>query len=175
MDFRNPVGCGVAAKRGHLLGKPAANLSYPGKEIENSGPAGFGAVACHWSPRRELAGTYDAKWIETRKPLLPTDFDPRYYQYAPVDQQFTPHLRGGELVEIVNMTKSGVLKFALPKVYLAYTTKFGFRKQEHRGRLAAVVIEPDFPRVVMVWQTVLECHHLVDELDETHIKEKAYI
>jgi hypothetical protein len=175
MDPRNPVGKGMAAKAKSLLGTPVANLSFPGQNLRTSGPAGFGPVASHWSPRRELAGTYDARWVQDRKPLLPKDFDPRFHQCAPLDQQLTPHLRGGELFELVNLTPGGVLRFELPKIYLALTTHFGFQTKEHRTKLVTVIVEPDAPRVIMVWQSVLPCHHLVDVLDKTVVRQKPYV
>lgn len=175
MDPRNPVGRGVTAKAKRRLGTPVANLVFPGQNPAKSGPAGFGAIASYWSPRREHAGTYDARWVRERKPLLPKDFDPRFHQCAPIDQQHTPHLRGGELVELVNMTPSGVLRFELPKIYLALTTHFGFDTKEHRTKIASVIIEPEVPRVIVVWQSILPCHHLVDRLDKTVIRRKPYL
>ena len=77
MDPRNPVGCGVVAKSEHLLGQPLPNFEYPKGSLEKAGPAGFGAIDCHWSPRRELTGTYDKAWQQHRLPLLPEDWDPR--------------------------------------------------------------------------------------------------
>jgi hypothetical protein len=38
-----------------------------------------------------------------------------------------------------------------------------------------VLVEPDVPRVILVWQSVLPCHRLVDELDKTVVREKPYI
>ena len=36
--------------------------------------------------------------MKTRQPLLPDDFDDRYFQFAPADQQAPAFLRGGEPV-----------------------------------------------------------------------------
>ncbi len=52
-----------------------------------SRPVGMGAVGRSWSSRAPLAGTYDQKWLEQRHPYLPTDFDMRYWNCAPEDQQ----------------------------------------------------------------------------------------
>lgn len=174
LDTRNPVGRGCALRTRSLIGTPVANLSIPGRPLAH-GPAGLGSVAGHWSPRREHAGTYDARWAAERRPLLPEDFDPRHYQHAPADQQLAPHLRGGERVELVNLTPSGVLRFELPKLGLAMTTHFGFDRTEHRPQLVTVLVEPDVPRVIVVWQSVLPCHDLVDKLDRTVVREKPYL
>lgn len=174
LDTRNPVGRGCAIRSGSLVGTLVPNLVIPGRPA-TSGPAGFGSIASHWSPRREYAGTYDERWAAERRPLLPVDFDPRHHQHAPVDQQLSPHLRGGELVELVNLTPSGVLRFELPKIGLAMTTHFGRERLEHRPQLVTVVVEPDVPRVIMAWQSVIPCHHLVDKLDMTAVREKPYL
>jgi len=174
----NPVGCGYVVRRASLLGQPVANIEHPGAPLGCQGAAGFGPICSHWSPRRELAGTYDAHWITTRKPLLPEDFDPHFHMCAPLDQQYVPHLRGGVPIELVNLTPGGVLRFTLPKIHLAFRTRFALRRsehpQEHRAKLHTVVLEPDHPRMLMVWHTSLVCHHHADALEGTTFWEKPY-
>ena len=175
LDTRNPVGCGVFAQPGHQEGQPLPNFEYPKGSLEKSGPAGFGAIASHWSPRRELQGTYDQAWQESRFPLLPDDWDSRSRLCSPQDQQPADCLRGGELVKLENLTPDGKLSFTLPKVYLTFTTHIDSRTEEHRSRISTVIIEPDHPRVIMVWQTSLAVRTSGDYLDETVVREKPYI
>ena len=175
LDTRNPVGCGVVAKSNHREGQALPNFEYPNRSIKKSGPAGFGAIDSFWSPRRELNGTYDKAWEQSRRPLLPEDWDPRSLLCAPEDQHPDSHLRGGELVELINLTPTGVLRFALPKVYFTFSTRIDRRTEEHRSRLATVIIEPDHPRVIMVWLSSLSCRTDVDYLDETIVREEPYI
>jgi hypothetical protein len=175
MDPRNPVGCGVVAQSSHREGQALPNFAYPKGSLEKAGPAGFGAIDSHWSPRRELHGTYDDAWEQKRRPLLPGDWDPRSLLCSPADQRLDTYLQGGELVELVNLTPNGLLRFALPKVYVTCSTRFGNRIEEHRSRLATVIIEPDHPRVIMVWLSSLSCRTDVDYLDETIVREKPYI
>ena len=59
----------------------AAANTYPHR------PAGMGAIPRHWAPRIALGGTYDDNWVNTRWPLLPRDFDERFWNCAPQDQQ----------------------------------------------------------------------------------------
>jgi len=171
MDTRNPVGCGLVAKKG----EPLPNFEYPNRNIKKAGPAGFGALDSFWSPRREFAGTYDKAWEQKRMPLLPLDWDTRSLLCAPADQQAKTHLRGGELVELVNLTPNGLLRFTLPKVYLTFSTRIDKRVEEHRGKLSSVIIEPDQQRLMMVWLSSLQCRTDVDYLEETTVREKAYI
>ena len=67
------------------------------------------------------------------------------------------------------------MRFSLPKVYLGFTTFFGREEQHHVGHLDAVIIEPDSNRVMVLWQSLLECHHNVDYLDKTRILEKSNV
>jgi hypothetical protein len=176
MDARNPVGVGFAARAEHLENRPAPTVVYAGVDPAKAGPAGFGALASYWSPRRELGGTYDQRWHDEQAPLLPKDWQPASLQCAPLDQRLDGHLRGGELVELTHLTPEGTLRFALPRIYLAFATHFGSRVEEHRSRLVTVVVEPDEARLVLVWQTSLRVPlRQIDHLDKTVITEKAYV
>jgi hypothetical protein len=172
----NPIGLGYTAHPARLVGADAHRMEGLHADPTRPRPIGFGAVDVHWSPRLQLAGTYDAEWERRRKPLLPEDYDDRFVSCAPVDQQIRPHLRGGEPIELVNLTRAGMLRFNLPKIYLAFTTFFGRRREEHRSKLATVIITPEAQRLEMVWQTSLAVGPRdVDELDQTQIREKRYV
>jgi len=135
-------------------------------------PAGFGPMPGHWSPRVELAGTYDDQWRKERFPLVPNDFDEHFYLCSPIDQRAPKYLRGGELVELQNLTPTGVLRFSLPSIALSFTTYFyGQEPLDHHAVLHTVIIEPDVPRVMMVWEAELPCHHDGLKLRETAIYE----
>ncbi len=175
MDSRNPVGCGVYARSRHRKGQALPNFEYPNGNIKKKGPAGFGALASFWSPRRELCGTYDKVWEQKRLPLLPEDWDSRTLLCSPADQRPENHLHGGEPVELIHLTPAGKLSFALPKVHLTFSTRIDKRSEEHRSKLSTVIIEPDYPRVIMVWLTSLTCPTDVDYLEETIVREKPYI
>lgn len=176
MDPRNPVGKGVARDAASLINKPAHSVEYPNGNAGKNGPAGFGAIASYWSPRRELAGTYDAKWVEKRRPLLPVDYDEQFTLNAPTDQRLPKHLQGGEQIALLNMTPDGLLSLELPKVYFTFTTKIGSRTEEHRAKLASVVVDAEERRLLMSWQSSLHVlSRNVDYLDETRIGEKEYV
>jgi hypothetical protein len=179
-DARNPVGVGYALRPSDLAGRAAPNIESPGQPIshwnDRPEPAGFGPLAGHWAARARWAGTYDGRWLAQRQPLLPEDFDERFYQCAPVDQQASGFLLGGEVVELSGMTPDGVLAFRLPRQTLGFTTDFeDGSSQVHRSRLHTVIIEPDHPRVTLVWHSQLPCHHRVLKLKTTHIRLKRRI
>ena len=52
------------------------------------------------------------------------------------------HLRGGEPVELINLTPNGKLTFILPEQFLTFQTQIGNRLEDHRGWLSSVIIEP---------------------------------
>lgn len=171
MDTRNPVGCGLVLRPGMLF----PNFEYPGGKVDKAGPAGFGALASYWSPRREFAGTYDEAWQKSRQPLFPVDWDPRHLLCAPADQRPQMHLTGGESVELINLTPNGLLRFLLPRKRFSFRTLFntgaGKRAIPHDGELATVIIEPEYPRLMLVWLSTLTCTTDVDYLDETIVTE----
>jgi hypothetical protein len=178
-ELRNPVGCGFATKPEHLVGKPLPNIEDPTDLIrnwkDNPKPAGFGPIAGHWSPRVELAGTYDQNWEENRLPLLPDDFNETYYQCAPSDQQIPGFLKGGERFLIKNMTPGGRIEFYLPIVTIGFTTHFESGPSvEHHGVLHTVriITDKNKNKLVLVWHTHLECHHRVLKLASTIIRIK---
>ena len=171
LDRNNPVGKGFYSDNTHCVGDLLPNIEIPGSTRH---VAGFGALCSHWEPRIRFQGTYDADWAASQKPLLPRDYDPQWLQCAPADQQFSPHLVGGEVVELFNLTKSGRLTFVLPKHYFAFATYVGQKRLQHRARLATIIVEPEYPRVIALWASALQCHHDIDEIDYTTISEKGY-
>lgn len=137
---------------------------------------GFGVVPGHWRARAALAGTYDAHWQATRYPLPPQDFDPLFWQIAPGAQQMV--LKGGENVALAHLTSplqypSPIISFYLPRLSLVMQTSFSDgTTAEHRPSIHTLIIEPDYPRVSIVWHSGLPCHEKVNQLTFTRILEK---
>jgi hypothetical protein len=179
LDARNPVGTGFSVRRENSAEKLLPNIELPDQLIaswkDRPAPAGIGAVERHWSPRRELAGTYDHEWKAKRFPLWAEDLDARYHNCAPEDQQVKGFLRGGEVVDMVNLSPGGRLTFTLPRIYPFFETRFGTERVQHRAQLCTVIVEPDLSRLIMAWQTSFVCNHRVDELDATIVTEKRAI
>lgn len=180
-EWRNPVGTGFATSRGSATGRGLPNVEYPDEPVtawsQRPRPAGFGPIGPHWQPRVGFAGTYGDRWLKTRQPLLPEDFDDRFFQCAPADQQAPHFLRGGEPCVLHRLTPSGDLRFHLPKVFLGFDTRFvdGTRQLHSDRKLHTVILEPDFPRVSLVWHSALPCHFKVQKLDRTIVTLKDEI
>lgn len=172
-DWRNPIGTGFCTSAENAVGTLLPNIEYPDQLLrswqERPAPAGLGPVQCHWQPRAALAGTYDDAWARHRQPLLPADFDDRFFQCAPRDQQASSFFRGGEPVFLYGLAPTGEVGFTLPKIFLGFETYFENGTSEvHRDRaLHSVIIDTDAMRVSLVWHTALMCHFLVHKLDRT--------
>ena len=105
-------------------------------------------------------------------PLYPVDLDDRFFLCSPPDQRPPVYLAGGECVELSNVTPDGQLAFVLPKIALRFETEFrGRASVTHRAQLHTVLVEPDVPRVVMVWRTALAAHADAVRLEQTTISQ----
>ncbi len=74
----NPVGVGAAP------GSALPNVVDP---VDPSRPAGFGPISRYWQARKSLAGAGVRKKLEETVAEIADDFDWRYLQAAPLDQQ----------------------------------------------------------------------------------------
>ena len=171
----NPSGTGFLVSAQGLSRVRVANIEYYDDPVTSwrgrPKAAGLGAIASHWEERARLAGTYDASWERDRQPLLPADFDLRHCQCAPRDQQAPAFLSGGEPVTLRNLTPAGTLAFDLPTIDLRLETRFmDDERQTHPAPvLHTVILEPDVPRVSLVFHSAIECHAKVYQLDHTRI------
>lgn len=137
-------------------GSPLPNTEEIGRPIVR--PDGdyaamaFGPIARHWEPRYRYAGTYDERWLRDVAPFLPADFDDRYHQSAPPDQQLTSPV-GEQEITLLNLTPGGRCTFRLPHLQapIHVFTKGGGR-EDLIANLDTIVIEPDLGRVLLSWR-----------------------
>ena len=159
-DLRNLVGVGftIGTDAGKVAGKPLPNLEDPHHAIESWSdkppPASPGVVGRGWQPRIQFAGTYDQQWLDERFPFLPADFDQRYFQSAPVDQQFS-FLRGGEVVRCVNMSPHGEMRFTVPRIEIPVTYGFRDRSVSTEPALDTLIVEPHLSRFIATWRATI--------------------
>lgn len=168
-DYRNPVGRGYQRGLLRAAGVALPNLENPRRPVrrprQRPAPWGCGFVGRGWEQRRRYTGTMDERWQRERMPILPSDFDYRFFQAASEDLIARPHLRGGERVRVSNCSEWGDLDFQLP------TDKVGLTARWTRGRvekmlaaLDTVVLEPTIGRVMLVWRRALVCERKASEL-----------
>jgi hypothetical protein len=168
----NPVGKGHLPKSGSadVFGKKVPNTQEVGKPVTS--PRGsyqsmsFGPVGRNFQERMRYAGTYDEPWLEKIFPFLPPDFDPRYYQAAPADQQL-PYLRGGETVQLSNLTPKHVPQFSLPTLEMPveYTAEDA-EPVVQEANIDTLILEPDQGQLQLVWRTSFALRRNIREAKE---------
>lgn len=160
MERRNPVGVGYrkTVKGAHIEGAPLPNLEDPraliGDPTDTPPPAGFGFIGPHWEPRAHYAGTYDEAWQQARMPLLPTDFDRRFFNAAPPGQIASGFLVGDEPVVIANAATVPWLKFRLPgepPPRITVVQQAGSDRSPE-ARLDTVILDTDAMQVLLLWR-----------------------
>ena len=115
-------------------------------------PMALGPLGRGWPQRARFAGTYYQQWLDDVFPFLPKDFDERYYQAAPEDQQ-VPLPKAPMEVVLNGFTADGVRQFMLPH-FEAPVHVFPKRgdREEHVATLDTIVFEPDLERFTMSWR-----------------------
>lgn len=159
---RNPVGTGFRSKKGKFEeGVRLPNLEDPIRPLRSYGdappPAGFGCISPNWQPRASLAGTYNEKWMKERMPLLPTDFDRRFFNAASPGLIAPGILKGNEPVLIENASPGGRLSFQLPgipppKIHVELR---GATHHDLTTNLDTVIINTDENLLFLIWRTHL--------------------
>jgi hypothetical protein len=173
----NPVGRGYARSAGAQRDRPMPNLEDPRRPLRTLGesqpPAGFGPIGRAWQPRLALAGTYDERWQRERAPEPPEDFDYRFFNAAPADQQIEGYLRGDESLWVENMhPELSRLIVRLPGIRIrafveaaadlrdASAVVSGLR--ELRLRLDTVWLDMEALHLVLVWRAGLYAGHVAE-------------
>jgi hypothetical protein len=177
-ELRNPVGAGYRKNPDPRAaeGLPLPNLEDPRQPMrgwtDKVSPVGCGVVGRGWQPRIRHAGTYDERWLNERFPFLPEDFDERYFQSAPADQQTDLPIEG-ETVRCVNLSPGAFLQFAIPKRKFPVTFRFRDRDEQAKPNLDTVIIEPDQHRVILIWRTRVQLGVKLNALREVMVGEGA--
>jgi hypothetical protein len=173
VDARNDLGRGVARDPRKLVGQAASQLEGVGGVARGPlAPAGFGAIHRHWLPRRTFAGTYDASWEQTRMPLLPRDFDPRFNVSAPEDQWSATPLRSDEPLEVDGATDDGPIRARLPRVAIGVSSRIEGKVTDHRTQLDRVLIDADRRRVELTFRASVALPDKRERLDDVRIVDK---
>ena len=116
---------------------------------------GFGFTSPDWQPRMTLAGTYDAQWQRERAPLLPRDFDRRFFNAASVGLIAAEYFRGDEPIRVSGVLPEGQRFVAAlpgtPSPVVVVGMRAGALARMETA-LDTVIIEPDERRVQLVWR-----------------------
>lgn len=120
-------------------------------------PAGFGPVARAWAPRLALAGTYDDEWLKTRAPDVPRDFDYRFNNCAPQDQQIPwPDLTQGVTLRTSNLKPGGgPMQVTLPGHRAVVLADLGGARLPLAMQVDTMVLDTDAMQLRLVWRTAI--------------------
>ncbi len=147
IERRNPVGRGVARDPVSLVDTPAPQIEHPSRPITRAGeahePVGFGAIAPHWQPRSDFAGTFDEVWKATRMPILPVDFDLRFHNVAHPSLQLGERLREGDRLAVLGMSEEELFQIDLPALPVMLYARFqDGRREAVRPSIDTMIVEP---------------------------------
>lgn len=175
----NPVGKGLLARRTKrpLSGTPLPNIEHPRHLItrpDDRPPAiGFGPVAPSWMPRKQFAGTYDQKWQATRAPLLPVDFDDRFFLISPAGLSSPAYFKGGEPCVILGTTPEGRLEFSLPVFDPELRLVFPDHMTPLQPVLDHVHIDTDRRRLNLTWRAQKQVHERLELVQAIEARERG--
>ncbi len=170
----NPAGRGFVAShsRRKIDALPLPQVENPRQLIrsikDHPEPVCFLPVAPAWRPRRDWAGSYDETWQKTRAPLLPLDFDERFYQAAPPALTCDSYLAGGEICTITGMTPEGELSFALPEVHPRVKLRFHGAAFGLPMKLDAVHVDTERMLLQLTWRGMMAAHGRLDAARGIH-------
>ncbi len=178
--MRNLVGVGyhLNGDKKTIIGKPIPNIENPTARMQNWSdkiePIGFNSVGRGWQPRISFAGTYDERWMEETLPFLPEDFDDRYFQSAPPDQQ-TQELPAGATFSCLNMSASGLFSVRLPAFRVPIRFLFEDRTELKSVVADTLILEPGEQRMILLGRTNVLLPRKFATLREIHVGRRARI
>lgn len=178
----NPVGRGFHKhiRPSWVEGSPLPSTEQLDQSVRDPAgqyrPMAFGPLGRHWSERAPYAGTYDEAWLADHFPFLPPDFDERYYQAAPADQQVPLETFAGAPVDVslANLSAEGLTRFTIPSLNapVHIIPKRGER-EDYTATLDTVVIEPDAQRFTLTWRVTRPLRKSLHEIGMVLVGKKG--
>jgi hypothetical protein len=161
-EARNPVGrafrdTALAADDELLL----PNFEDPRQPFRAYGdvpaPVGFGFIHPAWQPRAGYAGTYDEAWDKSRKPLLPTDFDRRFFNAASPGLIAQGYLQGNEPVTVIGASPEGRVDFEMPGLAppRCLVDVRGGKPEMLQTALDTVIVDMDARTLTLMWRACM--------------------
>ena len=138
-------------------------------------PFSFGPLARGHPDRAKFAGTYDDAWVEERFPHLPDDYDDRYAQSAPLDQQMR-HPVGGEVIKLNNLMsgQDGPFEMHLPALDLPVVfARLRGPDIPVKSVTDTIIIEPDRRAVSVVTRASLPLNRDILEMREAIVGKRG--
>ena len=169
----NPLGLGY---KGHA---PEGGRQLPNFERQDSlikstrskpEPVVTTAMPMGDKNRIKLAGTYDKRYMQSRWPYFPADFNWEFFLSAPEDQRIMGYWRGDEEIALLNLHREhSTFKTSLPdirpRVFLHKQPAESVRDfAEIPVALDTITVDTDREKVFCLWRGICEVES--DDLDD---------
>jgi len=179
-NLRNLAGQGWYPRSlsgGTVVGMPMPNTEKLGQPVDaphgDFEPMALGPLGKHWQARVGFAGTYDQAWQDEQFPFLPRDFDERYFQAAPADQQ-TDYLKGGEEVFLLGLLPTERAGFRVPSVPMPVTYFLSAGGHETaQAVIDTLLVDTDANQVEITWRTRRPLKRSLFEIAQVLVGEKS--
>ncbi len=170
----NPGGKGYAAiETEHGPAYPLPNIEDPRRLLvsrdDRPAPAGLGPIEVASPMRMRHAGKdYGGDWLETRFPGPALDFDARFFQSAPEDQQLPSPWTGSETIRVEGMVPGPAVEGTLrPTVVKAMVGRRGASPdtfETHVLRLETVHVLPNERAAILIYRGLVDVE--ADDADD---------
>ncbi|MEL6209567.1 MAG: DUF2169 domain-containing protein, partial [Pseudomonadota bacterium] len=166
--------------KGHVAIETEQGPTYPLPNIEDPkrlmvsrddrpAPAGLGPIEVASPMRMRHAGRdYGGDWLETRFPGPALDFDARFFQSAPEDQQLPSPWTGNETVRVEGMVPGPAIEGTLhPTVVKAMVGRNGAAPdafETHELRLETVHVLPNERAAILIYRGLVDVE--ADDADD---------
>ncbi len=162
----NPVGTGHKSATDADGALRLPNVEDPARPITSPSDAPsaqcFAPLSPSWRPRARFQGTYDKRWLATRWPYFPDDYDWQGAQHAPLPQQ-VDDLAADAPYELRAMSRRApVLRGNLPGFAVRCFAERATANGEDGGgfcevpmKLDTVHFDLEAHKVVLVWRGLL--------------------
>jgi len=151
----NPIGTGFRNHKQSVNNHKLPNLEHPDHLIKSwkdkPDPAGFGFIDPAWGSLKKYAGTYDENWQKSQSPLLPKDFDNRFFNTASAGLVVNGFLKGDEPIVLCNLCKNKIVQFNLPAIKINSTFKHKSILSYEALNIWTILFEPDENRFMIVY------------------------
>ncbi|HYH94573.1 DUF2169 domain-containing protein [Hyalangium sp.] len=158
------------------LGSAVPNIEDPRELITSPRsrpkPAGAFPIPPDWKSRLKRAGNYDKKWLATRWPYFPEDFDGSFFNAAPEDQWIEGFWKGDEEIVLQNLhAQHPVLRTRLPALRArVLLQEKGTGLREVPLRLDTITVDADAGLAFVLWRGMVEVKtETLEEVDSLFV------
>lgn len=160
----NPEGVGADAMALIKIGQvaPLPNVTPFGRDLLHPEDAGA-PVGLLPMPRvaqvPATAGTFNDAWLARHFPAMPTNFDPGFFNLAPLDQQIAGSWLGGEAVEVEGMNAAHPrLLSTIPSLRMRcfFTRQGGAELIEQATRMDTICLFPTDGIGILIFRGEIE-------------------